>query len=199
MLLPFVLSMAAASLASCSLVNIVEYYTPFLIFASVMMSIGSGLLTSLRATTATSAWIGYQIIFGIGAGCGMHQTLFAIQPSFQRSRDIANCVALMIFAQILGATVAVGISQSVFENKLVDGILAAGLNGVSVRLVLHTGATNINNVLSGENIRTVLEWYNDAIDQAFKVSVGFAAASIAGALVMEWNRSRGIRVPLAFL
>lgn len=199
MLLPLVLSIAATSLASGILVNIIEYYTPFLIFASVTMSIGSGLLTTLQATTATSAWIGYQIIFGIGAGSGMHQTLFAIQSSFYRSRDIASCAALMIFAQILGAAVAVGMSQSVLENKLVNCILAAGINGGSVPSMLHTGATDIRNVLSGENLRTVLGCYTHAIDQAFNVSVGLAAASIIGALVMEWNRVRGRRGPLAFL
>ncbi|PCG91424.1 Major facilitator superfamily domain, general substrate transporter [Penicillium occitanis (nom. inval.)] len=118
MLLPLVLSMAVTSLASGSLTDIVRYYTPFLIFASVMMSIGSGLLTTLRANTTTSAWIGYQIIFGIGAGSGIHQTMLAMQSSCQKSRDIAAGTAIMIFAKILGAAVAVGMAQSVFANKL---------------------------------------------------------------------------------
>lgn len=198
MLLPLVLSMAVTSLASGSLMDIVKHYTPFLIFASVMMSIGSGLLTTLQANTPTSAWIGYQILFGAGAGSGLHQTMMAIQSSFQKSRDIAAGTAMMIFAQILGAAVAVGMAQSVFGNKLVNGIQAAELKGVSVHVLLHTGATDIRKVLSGESLESVLRLYTHAIDQAFYVSVGLAAVSVIGGLAMEWNCVRGRRGLLAF-
>lgn len=198
MLIPLVLSMALTSLASGSLMNIVGYYTPFLIFASVMMSIGSGLLTTLQANTTTSAWIGYQILLGIGAGSGLHQIHFAIQSSFRRSRDSDTVTAIMIFAQILGATVAVGMAQSVFENEIFNGIRAAGLEGVSVRSMLQTGATDIKNVLSGDSLQTVVRSYTHAIDRAFYVSVGLAAVSVIGALAMEWNHARGRRGLLAF-
>lgn len=198
MLLPLVLSMAVTSLVSGSLMDIVRYYTPFLIFASVMMSIGSGLLTTLQANTPTSTWIGYQILFGVGAGSGIHQTMTAIQSSFQKSRDIAAGTAMMIFAQILGAAVAVGMAQSVFGNNLVNGIHAAELKDISVRFVLHTGATDIRKVLTGKDLESVLRLYTHAIDQAFYVSVGLAAVSIIGVLVMEWNRVRGRRCPSAF-
>lgn len=190
--------MAVTSLAPGSLMDIVRYYTPFLIFASAMMSIGSGLLTTLQANATTSTWIGYQIIFGIGAGSGIYQTMLAMQSSFQKSRDIAAGTAMMIFAQILGAAVAVGIAQSVFANKLVNGNEVAELQGVNGHVLLHTGATDIRKMLSGESLESVLRLYTHAIDQAFYVSVGLAAVSVIGALAMEWNRVRGRRGPLAF-
>lgn len=174
--------------------NMIGYYTPCLISASVMMSIGSGLLTTLQATSTTSAWIGYQILFGIGAGSGLHQTHFAIQSLFRKSRDIATVTAMMGFAQILGAAVAVGMAQSVFGNKLVNRIQAAGLKDVSVRFVLHTGATEIRTVLPRESLETVLMLYTRAIDQAFHVAVALAAASAIGALIMEWKPVRRRRV-----
>uniref|UniRef100_A0A093V9J0 Putative HC-toxin efflux carrier TOXA n=1 Tax=Talaromyces marneffei PM1 TaxID=1077442 RepID=A0A093V9J0_TALMA len=198
MLLPLVLSMAIASLASSHLVNIIGYCTPFLILASVMMSTGSGLLTTIQESTTLSAWVGYQILFGIGAGSGIHQTTLAILSSFQKSRHIAHGTAMMIFAQTLGAACAIGVAQSVFENKLINSIKAAELDGVRVQAVLHTGATVIRNVLSGDNLETVLMLYTRAIDQGFYVSVGLAAVSVIGALVMEWNPVQGRRALVVF-
>jgi hypothetical protein len=188
--------MAITSLASGSLANIIAHYTPFLIFASVMMSIGSGLLTTLQTSTTTSAWIGYQILFGMGAGSGLHQTTLAIQSAFQKSRDIVSGTVIMIFMQTLGAAVAIGMAQSVFENKLINDIQAAGLKDVSVQVVLHTGAADIRKVLTGQNLETVLTLYTRAFAHAFYVSVGLAVVSVIGPLLMHWKPVRGRRGPI---
>ncbi|EED13244.1 efflux pump antibiotic resistance protein, putative [Talaromyces stipitatus ATCC 10500] len=197
MLLPLVLTTAITSMAIDSLVKLVRYYTPFLVFACVMMSIGGGLLTTLHESIPTSAWIGYQILFGLGAGSGIQQTLLHIRSSFQKPRDIAIATSLIIFAQTLGAAFAIGISQCVFENKLSNGIQAESLGAVGVQRLLHTGATELRKVLNGEDLDTVLRLYTNALDQVFYVSLGFAAVSILGTLMMECC-SRGKRAPVVF-
>jgi hypothetical protein len=190
--------MVITSLASGRLVNMIGYYTPFLLIASIMMSIGSGLLTTLKGSTTTSAWIGYQILFGFGAGSGIHQTLLALQSSFHKPRDIVTGTAIITFAQTLGAAVAIGMAQSAFENKLVGGIGVAGIEDISAQFLLHTGATNLRTVLTTENLDTVLRLYTHAVDQAFCVSVGLATVSVLGALAMEWRPVRGSKAPIVF-
>jgi MFS family permease len=191
MLLPLVLSMAITSVVSGNIINLIGYYTPFILFASVTMSIGGGLLTTLNEDTSTAAWIGYQILFGIGAGCGMQQSMIAVQASFKRSRDIATGVTLMTFAQMLGGAVAISIAQSVFENKLSSSIQAADIPNADIKRILHTGATDLRSFLTGDDLTTVLRSYSVAIDGAFYVAMALAAVSILGGLAMEWHSVKG--------
>lgn len=103
---------------------------------------------------------------------------------------------MITFAQTLGAAVAIGMGQSVFENSLVNGIQAARLGDVSVQRVLHTGAMDLRKMFDGNDLDTVLRLYTHAIDQAFYVSVGFTTVSILGVLAIEWSSVRGRRAPV---
>jgi hypothetical protein len=57
-------------------VNMVGYYIPVALFASVLLSIGSGLMSTFSPTTSTGKWIGYQIIYGVGRGLGVQMVRF---------------------------------------------------------------------------------------------------------------------------
>jgi hypothetical protein len=46
------------------------YYLPWILASSVLSLIGSVLMSTLTPDTSTSAWISYQIIAGMGRGCG---------------------------------------------------------------------------------------------------------------------------------
>ena len=65
------------------------YYTPFVLAAPVLMSIGAGLLTTFKTTTPHEKWIGYQVIFGLGMGMGMQQTMIMVQTVLPKE-DIAT-------------------------------------------------------------------------------------------------------------
>jgi hypothetical protein len=44
------------------------YYLPFVIAGTMLVAIGTGLISTLTSTSTTAAWVGYQIISGIGRG-----------------------------------------------------------------------------------------------------------------------------------
>src|SRR3981081_3402891 len=79
--LPMILGLVFVSVLSGGLVTVLGYYTPFMLLASVFMSIGAGLLATFKVDTGHPMWIGYQVIFGVGVGCGMQQTLIAVQTA----------------------------------------------------------------------------------------------------------------------
>ncbi|OKL58351.1 hypothetical protein UA08_06011 [Talaromyces atroroseus] len=191
MLLPLLLSMAITSIVSGNIINLVGYYTPFILFASVIMSVGGGLFTTVNENTSTATWIGYQILFGIGAGSGMQQSMVAVQASFKRSRDVVTGITLMTFAQMLGGAVAIAIAQSVFVNKLHTSIQEADIANVDAKLIVHTGTTDLKRILSGGDLTTVLRLYGAAIDGVFFVAMGLAAVSILGGLAMDWHSVKG--------
>ena len=74
MSLPLILGLVIISLVGGALITIFGYYTPFIIASSILMCIGSGMLTTLETDTGHAKWIGYQALFGFGVGFGMVRT-----------------------------------------------------------------------------------------------------------------------------
>jgi hypothetical protein len=79
--LPMILSLVFMSLIAGGAVTAMGYYTPFMYGSSVLQTIGVGLLTTFQTDTNHSKWIGYQVIYGLGIGMGMQQTLMAVQTA----------------------------------------------------------------------------------------------------------------------
>jgi MFS family permease len=75
--LPLILSLVIMSMLVGVSITKIGYYTPFVIAGSILLSIGSGLVSTFTTTTPSSHWIGYQILFGFGMGMSMQQTLVA--------------------------------------------------------------------------------------------------------------------------
>jgi hypothetical protein len=188
--LPFVLSLVVAAITSGYIITKIGYYTPFMLMCSVFMSIGAGLITTLQIDTSSAKWIGYQIIFGSGLGMGMQQSSLAAQAVLTRE-DISTGVSLMFFGQSLGGAIFVCISQSVFTNDLVSSL--SRIPGVDASLVLRTGATELWNVISKQNLPLVLTSYNMALSKAFTVALAVACFSILPALGMEWKSVKGLK------
>ena len=71
MMLPMVVPSGVAGLLSgIAISKLVGYYVPFMLACSALMAIGAGLLTTFNPWTGQAAWVGYQFIWGFGAGLG---------------------------------------------------------------------------------------------------------------------------------
>ena len=192
--LPLILTLIIASIINGAFVSKVGYYAPTMIASSVVMSVGAGLLTTFRRDTGHAQWIGYQVTYGFGLGLGMQQSGIAAQTVLSK-QDIPVGASLMFFAQSLGGAVFVSVSQNIFENRLVSGLVQVA--GLDVKSVIAAGATNLRTVLSPEQLGNVLTIYNEALTRAFDVALAVSCASIMGALAMEWRSVRKARQPSA--
>ena len=193
--LPLNLSLVAISMLSGGLVTYIGYYTPFMIVSSVLTAVGAGLMTTFNVDTPSSQWIGYQFIFGAGVGFGMQQTMVAVQACLEGS-DIAVGTAIVMFSQTLGGALFIAVGENVFENKLVSNIAAANLPGLNPALVLNTGATQIQKVIPTEYLAVVLTAYNDALTNAYYVSVAMSCLTLIGALSIQWISIKGKRIEM---
>lgn len=182
--LALVLSLVVGSLSTGIMVTVIGYYTPFMIIASIIMSVGAGMLTTLTTTSGEGMWLGYQIIFGIGLGIGMQQPNLAAQAVLSR-RDVSIGASLMVFSQSLGGAIFISVGQNILSNKLAAGLEALG--GVNPAAVVSTGATDIRNIVPAHLLPQVLEIYNSAIVDAFYAGLAMACFTIIGALAMEWR------------
>jgi hypothetical protein len=193
--LPMILSLVIMSLIAGGLVTYTGYYTPFMYGSSVMQAIGAGLLTTFTTSTGHSKWIGYQVIYGIGIGMGMQQTLMAVQTALPLS-DVPIGTATIMFAQTLGGALFISVAQNVFNNQLVRNLHSV-VPDLSTQLVLNTGATELKFQVPRQFIDGVLTAYNSALTQTWYVSVAMSALSIFGALAIEWKSMKGKPAPAA--
>jgi len=195
--LPMILGLVFFSVITGGLVSVIGYYTPFMLLSSLLMSIGAGLLTTWEVDTRHPAWIGYQVLFGVGVGAGMQQTLIAVQTALPLA-DVPIGTAIIIFSQTLGGALFISIGQNVFTNQLVKNLVAV-VPDINPAIVLQTGATELKTVIQEVNaaaLPRVLVAYNTALAQTFYVSVATSVLSVVGAAFVPWGNVKGKKIEM---
>jgi hypothetical protein len=187
--LPMLISVVVLSVLAGIVVTIVGYYTPFMILGTIMISIGFGLMTKFHPDTSKPVWIGYQIIAGAGVGFGMQQPMIAVQVVLDIV-DVPTGTAIIVFAQTLGGALFVSIGNNVFSNKLVE-YLGEYAPSLDPAMIVRTGATSVQSVVSKADLPGLLLAYNDAISQVFMVCAAVSALSVFGAVIVEWKSVKG--------
>jgi len=182
--LPFILALVVASIMSGIFVTKIGYYNPSILAGGFLAPIGAGLFTLLKINTPHSFWIGIQVLYGFGTGLGLQQTSIAAQAVLDK-KDAPTGVSLVFFCQGIGGTISVAIAQNVLDSKLIAGFKS--ISDISPHQVVNTGATELRNVFSPEELPAVLQIYNHALTITFYIAVAFSIAAIFGGLGMEWK------------
>ena len=193
--LPMILGLVFMSMISGIFITKIGYYTPFMIASSLFMSVGAGLLSTFQTDTNHSMWIGYQVIFGLGVGFGMQQSLIAAQTVL-KINDVPIGTSVIMFTQTLGGALFISVGQNIFTNRLVSNLVSRVPN-VDPGLVLKTGATSLARAIDSKYLSGVLYAYNKALTQTYYVSLAMACLSMIGALGMEWKSVRGKKLETA--
>lgn len=184
MLLPLVLSSVFCSIFSGVIISKLGYYTPFFILSSVIMPIGAGLIATFTSTTGHPEWIGWQVLFGVGLGLGMQQHLNVVQTVLERS-DIAAGSSLVMFVRFLGSAIFLQVAENIFLGGLVSKL--SNLPQIDSSTVTGAGATQLRNLASGNDLKTLLTDYNGAIVNVFYLVTATCAATILGSVFVEWR------------
>ena len=181
--LPYLMSLLFTPMISGSLITIVGYYVPFMLAGCTLMTIGSGLLSSLGTNSSEGQLIGYQFLAAFGAGL-CRQIGFSSVPLVLHPDDLATASALVAFCNSLGPTLAIGIGQSIFTNIFENRISA--LPGIDIQRVINQGAVDLNAVVPQKFLGVVREAFNFALTRAFVVSIAGGGLALCCSFAMEW-------------
>ncbi|KAK2616917.1 hypothetical protein QQS21_000005 [Conoideocrella luteorostrata] len=181
--IPMVLALVVGAIISGATITRTGYYVPWMFVSAILMSTGSGLMTTFKVDTGHSAWIGYQVLFGLGLGMGMQQPSLAAQTVLAQ-KDVSIGIALMFFTQSLGGAVFSSVGQSVFVNHL--GKELPAVSGINIEEILAAGATGLSRVVPTDKLAEVLVVYNHALRNAFIVAVTISCLMVLPASGMEW-------------
>jgi MFS family permease len=98
--LPMLLALVLSSITSGILITLFGYYTPAVWLSTVLMTIGAGLMSTFTPNTGHAKWIGYQILYGFGLGCGTQGPVMAAQTVLEL-KDVPIGTSIQVFTQTL--------------------------------------------------------------------------------------------------
>ncbi|KAI8950859.1 major facilitator superfamily domain-containing protein [Xylaria longipes] len=189
--IPLILSNVVGIILAGALTTNFGHYMPFIYVCVVFVSIASGLLTTLTPSTDTGKWVGYQILFGFGCGCGFQLPQIAAQTALP-FQDVQTGIAITLFFQNFGGALFVSVGNNVLNSQLVRRITALGIPGVNANDILNAGATGIRDIVPHQYLDTVIVAYNKALKQTFQVALIISTLTVLGAAFMEW---RSVKAP----
>ncbi|OAX85601.1 hypothetical protein ACJ72_00015 [Emergomyces africanus] len=167
------------------------YYAPFMLFASIIMPIAAGLVTTFKVNTSFVQLIMYTAFSGLAYGIGFSGPQNGVQTVLP-PEDIPLGLSVILFAQSFGPAVAVAIAQVLFTNQLwanLDG-LVPGLTRANIE---NNGLTDIVTSVPPTKIREVLVGIDKSIIQTWYLVVGLACVTLVGSLLIEWRSVKAKR------
>ncbi|KAK0644201.1 major facilitator superfamily domain-containing protein [Cercophora newfieldiana] len=178
-----VLSQLVFAGLSGMMVEKVGYILPFAVFAGILAAVSNGLYSTFSVHTTTAAWIGYQILNGIGRGTGMAMPLTAVQTVLNPA-DLSVAMGILVFFGMLGTAVMVAIANTIFNQSLRVELSRHLPDPAEFREVIAAGATGFRKLVSEEDLPLVLEAYAISISRVFFLVAGVGAISVVTALFL---------------
>ncbi|OIW30033.1 major facilitator superfamily transporter [Coniochaeta ligniaria NRRL 30616] len=154
------------------------YFQPFMLTGTVLVSVGSGLLSTLTIYSGSNQYIPYQIIAGLGIGASTDQPSVAVQRLLGEA-DAPLGVAVVLFCQNLGPTISVSVANSIFAQILTTGVRER-LPDAEPQVIMDSGATVLRGMVPPSDVEVLLEIYNGALTRTFLFAAAMAVASVFG-------------------
>ncbi|KAI1158620.1 putative MFS transporter [Nemania serpens] len=183
-LIPSILSTAFATAVGSGLVGKLQLFQPFLLVASVIATIGCGLIFTFGLSQGIGGIIGYQILFGVGTGLGV-QLPNLVATVTSAAEDVSTAVSSVAFFMLVAGGWGVAVTDAILNNLLLQKIphYVPQLDGHEV---LAVGAAAIKDVYSGEVLRGVRLAYLDGLHAAWALGIAAFGLTFFWALLPKW-------------
>lgn len=188
-LLPAMLAQTISTIIAGAMTTVLGYYNPWLLLGTALMSIGCGLFTTFEVHTGSPQWIGYQVIFGLGAGMFITSPLIAVQ-SVLSPEDTPIGIAAVSFFQMFGGSLFIAISQTIFNEQLVKELMK-NVPTINVPALLAAGTIGLHKVATPEQLPGVIQSFNVALMDTFYLGAATAAMSFLFSLGLPWISVKG--------
>ena len=190
--LAMVIAISLSTIASGALITMYGHYVPMMLVGGILATVGSGLIFTLNIGSPSSQWIGYQVLTGLGIGIGLQVPIIVAQATSDPS-DLSSATAMILFAQTIGGAFFVSAGQAALSNILISHIKTYDPT-VNPQLLLATGATQLRDVFSAEQMVGILEAYMDGLHAAFAIGITLAGLATFISLASEWRNLKAANV-----
>jgi hypothetical protein len=168
--LPLVAACIVATMTATLLTGKLHYYHPFMLLGAVLLTIGSGLLTTLHP----------------GTGLGTSLPLLAVQDALQPG-DVPIGYAVVLTAGYLASSIALAIAQALFASRLKSDITQQ-LPGIDPHAIINAGATDLEDLVPSKLYDQVVQLYNKALTESWYIAVVLSSVSVFLVLGFKWKK-----------
>ncbi|KKY16819.1 putative mfs transporter [Phaeomoniella chlamydospora] len=145
-----------------------------------------GMMTTYVISTGAGAWIGYQILIGLGRGPVLQMPIIAIQ-NLLPAKDIAIATSNVFFFQFLGSAIFVALGETIFTNTLRSSLRKDAPN-VDAQSVIDAGASSVRSVVPESELHNVLRAYNHTLIMTFYLTVGGSCVAFMTSFGMGFQK-----------
>ncbi|KAJ6190546.1 Major facilitator superfamily domain general substrate transporter [Penicillium mononematosum] len=184
--LPFLAFFALGAVVSGAVIGKTRYTQPFELLGALIMTAGVALIYILDVDSSKAMYIGAEVLFGFGIGICNQIPMTAVQ-GFSKLEDVSSATGIMVMCQTLSGAYFVAIAQSLFANRMLETVLSSAAH-LDATLVLGTGASELQDVFSGEDLKEVIAAYMVGIKDVFAFSLACAAFSVLLSLIIPFKR-----------
>lgn len=154
----------------------------------ILFTVGSGMITTLDVDSPLKEWFGYQVIAGLGLGAGFQIGVLVIQTVMPQEWVPVGTACVQFF-QAFGGAIFIAVSQTVFQNGLIDKI-KSDTTGIDPKIFINSGASEIEEVLRSmgrlDAFDTVREAYMVGLRDTYYISTACAGAAFLACLGLRW-------------
>ena len=186
LMIPMILGQLISSTISGRIVSRTGRYRTLMITGATTLTIGLGLMGTIRYDTSFVLVGVYMFVLGVGVGALMQNLVLAAQNTLE-IQDIGSGTATVAFFRTLGGAVGVSALGAVLGSR-VTTLMIAGLTRLGIDVSALSGGTDAIpdvSTLPGP-IRTVVEAsYGQAVADLFLVAVPIALVALVAVLFLK--------------
>ncbi|KAL5372094.1 hypothetical protein DPSP01_013770 [Paraphaeosphaeria sporulosa] len=184
--LPIVVAVGIFCVVGGVVVSKTGHATATMLVGAAVGTIGCGLLCMLDLETSTGKWIGYQLLAGAGIAFSVQNGMNIAQANVENA-DLAAVVANVYFFQTVGGAFTTSAAQAAFVNQLLVK-LPSSAPGVDPQLVINTGATQLREVFTAEQLPGIITAYIHGLKAVWGVATGIVLLGALWTAVIPWTR-----------
>ncbi|THH28362.1 hypothetical protein EUX98_g5826 [Antrodiella citrinella] len=183
-ILPTAMILSPFALIAGVSVQILGKYRLVNIIGWVLLTVGLGVMSLLKADSSTGQWVGYQILTAAGTGLLYASVVFPILAR-QTVENYAAALAFFAFVRSFSLTWGVTISSTVLQNELKKKLPAAFLSQFPDGLEIAYAAIPIIGDLQ-EPLRTeVRVAFAESMSVIWKTMIGISALGFISLLFLQ--------------
>lgn len=203
--LPVVVAVGIFCVVGGVVVSKTGHATATMLVGAAVGSIGCGLLCMLDRETSTGKWIGYQLLAGSGIAFSLQNGMNIAQANVDNA-DLAAVVANVyckyipghpfwnqsivtespVF-QTVGGAFTTSAAQAAFVNQLLVK-LPSSAPTVDPQLVINTGATQLRDVFTAEQLPGIITAYVHGLKAVWGVATGIVLFAALWTVFIPWTR-----------
>lgn len=189
-LFPTATTIAPAAAISGVIITITGRYRIFHYLGFILMSLGCGLFALLDEDTSTAAWVGYQVLFGLGNGMVYNSMIPPLLASLPPS-EVATATATWTFMRSFGSIWGIAIPSAIFNDRVNALVKERLANAPAIAAQLVNGkayerATAVFIRGLDVSVRSVVVGiYVDALKVVWYASIAFAVVGLPTCLFVK--------------